>query len=114
MLVAFFGAVVGAVLTVILTRWFLPDSKEEISSIRKELSELKRQFHDAEDGKLRQKQEDELWAEKFERAARQVVKIGPSLMVNLPDSSTPLFGLVFPENEMRGRILTFLVQKDER
>ena len=25
-----------------------------------------------------------------------------------------MFGLVFPENDMRGRILTFLVQKDDR
>jgi|SRR5690242_10416876 hypothetical protein len=118
MLIAFFGAVVGAVLTVFLTRWFLPDSKAEIAAIRQELSELKKQFHQVEDTKQRQKQDDELWAEKFERAAKQVVKIGPSLMVPLQDSNstttTPLFGLVFPDNDMRGQILTFLVQKDDR
>jgi hypothetical protein len=114
MLIAFLGAVVGAVLTVILTKWFLPDSKAEVASIRRELSELKQEFHQVEDSKLRQKQDDELWAEKFERAAKQVVKIGPSFTVTLPDSTTPLFGLVFPDNDMRARILTFLVQKDDR
>lgn len=114
MLAAFFGAVVGAVLTVILTKWFLPDSKAEVASIRRELSELKQQFHQVKDSKLRQKQDDGLWAEKFERAAKQVVKIGPSFMVSLPGLNTPLFGLVFPDNDMRTRILTFLVQKDDR
>jgi FtsZ-binding cell division protein ZapB len=120
MLVAFFsavvGAVVGAVLTVILTKWLLPNSKAEIASIRQEVSELKKQFDQVEDSRHRQKQDDELWAEKFERAVKQVVKIGPSNMVTLQDSNsiTPLFGLVFPDNDMRGRILTFLVQKDDR
>jgi hypothetical protein len=114
MLIAFFGAVAGAVLTVILTKWFLPDSKAEVASIRRELSELRQQFHQVEDSKLWQKHDDELWAEKFERAAKQVVKVGPTFMVTLPDSTTPLFGLVFPDNDMRTRILTFLVQKDDR
>jgi hypothetical protein len=75
---------------------------------------LKLQFRQVEDSKLKLKQDDELWAENFERAAKQVVKIGPSFMVTLPDSTTPLFGLVFPDNDMRTRILMFLVKPDNR
>lgn len=114
MLVALFAALVGAFAGAYLTKLWTPNPTEAIASLRKDLANVQQQLVSIEQGRALQKQNDTRWAERFESAAKQVVDIGPVLMVPDPgcNSVTLLFGLVFPESELRTRIQNSIVQLD--
>jgi hypothetical protein len=109
-------AVVGAIAGAYLTKLWTPNPVAEIVALRRELAALQEQVATSERERIAQKQDDELWTAKFESAATQVVKVGPSLMVRSPkgDSDMPLYNLIFPDINTRMRIQSFLVHPDWR
>jgi hypothetical protein len=116
LIVALGAAVVGAVLGAYLQKLWTPNPAAQIASLRQDLVGVQEQIQAFEKGRISQKKEDELWTSKFEAAASQIVKVGPSLTISSPEgnSITPLYGLIFPEVETRTRIQTFLVEPDSR
>jgi hypothetical protein len=109
-------AVVAAIAGAYLTKLWTPNPGAEIATLHRELAALREQVATSERERIAQKQDDELWTAKFESAATQVVKVGPSLMVRSPkgDSDMPLYNLIFPEMNTRMRIQSFLVHPDWR
>ncbi len=116
LLIALVAAIVGALLGAYLTKLWTPNPTEQIVSLRQDLAKVQEQIGVFERERVSQKQDDELWASRFESAASQVVKVGPSLMIRSPkgDSDTSLYAVIFPDVNTRTRIQTFLVQPDSR
>jgi hypothetical protein len=111
-----FSALVGAILGAYLTKLWTPNPTAEITSLRQQVARFQERIDTLEAERASQKQEDELWMSKFESAASQVVKVGPTLTIRSPegDSFRPLYGLIFPDPDTKTRIQTFLVQPDSR
>ena len=109
-------AVVGAIVGAYLTNLWTPNPVAEIAALRRELTIVQEQIATFEQDRIAQKCDDELWAAKFESAAAQVVKVGPSLTVRSPkgDSDMPLYNLIFPDINTKMRIQSFLVHPDWR
>jgi len=109
-------AVVGAIVGAYLTKLWTLNPVAQIAVLRRELTIVREQVATSERDRIAQKQDDELWMAKFENAATQVVKVGPSLTVRSPrgDSDMPLYNLIFPDVTTKMRIQSFLVHPDWR
>jgi len=116
MIPALIAAAVGAILGALLTKLLTPDLSGEISSLRQQVAQFQQRIETLESERTSEKLDDAAWAHKFELAASQVVKIGPSQIIRHPtgDSFTPLYGVIFPDIETKTEIETFLVEREAR
>jgi len=114
MWVAIISAIVGGVVVFFITRLFTPDPIPRIEAIESKVSGLMNHFNGLKRHADEQLAEDYAWAERFERVASIIVKIGPMLSVQNPDptdhSFSALIAQVFSSPDVRGRIETHLVE----
>jgi hypothetical protein len=106
LVISLVAAIVGAILGAYLQKLWTPNPTAEIASLRQSLVNVQEQLVAFEKDRTTQKHDDELWASKFESAASQVVKVGPSLTIRSPENNSfmPLCGLIFPEIDTKNRI----------